>query len=69
MAQLVVQVDGRAIVVEGRAAEMIGYLAENASRVNVAQKGDVTFHFGEAQITPTITAIDAPLAVGGREGG
>ena len=63
MAQLIVQADGERVMVEGRTAVMVAYLAANAGRVNVAQKGNVTFDFAEAEITPRITAIDAPLSV------
>lgn len=45
---------------------MIVYLATQASRVNVPQKGSVTFHFADAEITPNIIAIDTPLSVNGQ---
>ena len=63
MTQLVVEVGKGRTVVEGRAAELVAYLAANASRVNLPQKGNVTFHFADAEITPSINAIDAPLNV------
>lgn len=66
MAQAVVAVNGEQVQVEGRAATMIAYLATQASRVNVPQKGSVTFHFADAEITPNIVAIDTPLSVNGQ---
>lgn len=64
MARVVVSVEGKEVVVEGRAAVMVAYLAKNQDRVNVAEKGDVTFNFGHGEMTPKIVAIDAQLVVG-----
>ena len=63
MAQVTVMTDNDQIVVEGRTAAMVQFLAENQSRVNVAEKGDVMFHFGFNEVSPKITAMDPPLAV------
>jgi len=63
MAQVVVLVGENRIAVEGRAAVMIAYLAEHAQRVNVAEKGAVTFNFCATDITPEIRAIDTPMTV------
>jgi len=69
VAQAVVQVNGEQTQVEGRAATMIGYLAANWRRVNVAQKGYLRFDFADGEMTPSINAIDAPLIVQPENGG
>lgn len=65
MARAVVSVDGKEMVVEGRAAVMVAYLAENQHRVNPAEKGEMTFSFGHAGVTPSLRAVDPQREVGG----
>jgi len=67
VARAIVQIGKEQVQVEGRTAEMVLYLAANAARVNVPQKGNVRFDFADAEITPSINAIDAPLHVGARQ--
>ena len=65
MARVVVVIGGDEVQVPGRAGEMIRFLASNWERVNVAEKGDVTFNFARAEITPKVYAIDPQLRVPG----
>lgn len=63
MAQdVIVEVYGEKLGVPGRAGRMIVYLAEEWDRVNVAEKGSVTFDFGFSEITPRINAIDPAMS-------
>ena len=62
---VVVEIAGERLEVGGRTAAMMQYLARNSERVNVAEKGNVTFDFCEAEITPRISAIDSRITLNG----
>lgn len=60
---VVVEIAGERLVVDGRAAAMVVYLAQNGQRVNVAEKGHVAFDFYAEQISPRIHAIDGAISL------
>ena len=60
---LTVEVNGQAILVRGKVAQMIHWLARNASRLNAIDRGSVRFDFSNSSVKPSCTEVWEALKV------